>query len=154
MKVLIVGLPKSGTTALYTKVKDVLPQETLSLYEPRRFDAAAAQHKDVLAKILIGQVGDFDYRSFRDFERRILIVRDPRDHLVSRLLYRACADPLFRADDAMVSGFVETLRQKERDPRSLSLLQVLDSYNKAAQPRRASPARPWPATAQLGHRLL
>ena len=64
-----------------------------------------------------------------NFEKRILIVRDPRDHLVSRLLYRACADPEFRQDDTKVAGFIQALRQKEADPRSISFLGLLDRYN-------------------------
>jgi hypothetical protein len=130
LKVLIVGLPKSGTTALLFKLKQALPAHALCLYEPKRFEPCTTSGKqDVLAKILIGALGDVDYPSFREFDKRILIVRDPRDHFVSRLLYRACADPEFRNDDAKVSAFVETMRQKEADPRSLSLLTLLDRYN-------------------------
>jgi hypothetical protein len=130
MKILVVGLARSGTTALYFKLKEGLPEKTWCLYEPPRFDPAhACESSDVLAKILISHTADFDYASFEAFEKRILIVRDPRDHLVSRLLYRACADPEFRQVDANVAGFIDALRHKEANPRSISILGLIDRYN-------------------------
>jgi hypothetical protein len=130
MKILIVGLARSGTTALYFKIKQALPNTTWCLYEPPRFDPSdPGGFPDVLSKILITHTADFDYASFHDFEKRILIVRDPRDHLVSRLLYRACADAAFRNVDANVAGFIDTLRHKEAHPHSVSILCLLDRYN-------------------------
>ena len=149
MRILIIGLPRSGTSALYFKLKQALPATTWCLYEPKRFKPSASVN-DVLAKILIGAFGDFDYDSFENFEKRILIVRDPRDHLVSRLLYRACADPEFRQDDAKVAGFIQALRQKEAAPQSISFLGLLDRYNNLRagdQPQRMTaptgPPRSW-----------
>jgi hypothetical protein len=139
MKILIVGLPRSGTTALYFKVRQALPEMTWCLYEPPRFDpsdpSAAA---GVLAKVLISGTGDFDYASFGDFDKAILVVRDPRDHLVSRLLYRACSDAKFRRDDAKVAGFVAAIRDKEADPRSTSILDLLDRYNNLSGENRTA----------------
>ncbi len=156
VKILIVGLPKSGTTALFSKLREALPADTPSLFEPRRFDLPETE-TTVLAKILIGQAGDVDYASFRPFEHRILIVRDPRDHLVSRLLYRACADPEFREDDSKVSRFIETMRQKEAHPRSLSLLDLLDRYNglrAEGQPPSPPPKSALPRSWATGSYLM
>jgi hypothetical protein len=140
MKILIVGLPRSGTSALYFKIKEALPENAWCLYEPPRFDPSDRRAAaDVLAKILISQSADFDYASFANFDKRILIVRDPRDHLVSRLLYRACSDPKFRQDDANVARFIDTIRDKEANPRSISILGLLDRYNSLNGEVRASP---------------
>src|SRR5271156_672070 len=140
MKILIVGLARSGTTALYFKIRQALPDKTWCLYEPSRFDPSdPGAAPDVLAKILISHTADFDYASFHDFDKRILIVRDPRDHLVSRLLYRACSDSKFRQDDTNVARFIDTVRDKEANPRSISLLDLLDRYNALSGQRRASP---------------
>jgi len=130
LKILIAGLAKSGTTALLFKLKRALPTDALCLFEPKRFDQSTVSEKrDVIAKILIGAPDAFDYPSFRGFDRRILLVRDPRDQLVSRFLYRACSDPEFRNDDAKVTALVETMRQKEANPASISLLALVDRYN-------------------------
>ena len=131
MKILIVGLGRSGTTALYFKIKQALPENTWCLYEPRRFDPFdPGGAPDVLAKILIAPPNIFDYPSFRDFDKRIMIVRDPRDSLVSRILYRPCGSRAFRGDEAKVAAFTDALCRKEADPRSISLLAVIDLFSR------------------------
>ena len=45
---------------------------------------------NVLAKIVIGPPGEFDYTSFRQFDKKIMMVCDPRDNIVSRILYALC----------------------------------------------------------------
>ena len=66
MKTLIVGIARSGTSALYFKLKQALPESTWCLYEPARFDPTdPGSSANVLAKIVIGRPGAFDYTSFR-----------------------------------------------------------------------------------------
>jgi hypothetical protein len=129
MKILIVGLARTGTTALYFKIKEALPEKTWCLYEPPRFDPSdPGGAPDVLAKILISLPNTFDYPSFRDFDKKIMIVRDPRDSLVSRVLYRPCGSQVFRQDETKVAAFTDALRRKEADPRSISLLALIDLF--------------------------
>jgi hypothetical protein len=131
MKILIVGLARSGTTALYFKIKAALPEKTWCLYEPPRFDPSdPGGAPDVLAKILIAPPNTYDYASFRDFDKKIMIVRDPRDSTVSRILYRPCGSRVFRQDEAKVAAVIDALRRKEVDPRSISLLALLDLYRR------------------------
>ena len=131
MKILIVGLARSGTSALYFKIKEALPKNTWCLYEPQRFDPSdPGGAPEVLAKILIAPPNIFDYPSFRDFDKRIMIVRDPRDSLVSRILYRPCGSQAFRGNEAKVAAFTEALRRKEADPRSISLLALIDLFGR------------------------
>ncbi len=131
MKILIVGLARSGTTALYFKIKAALPERTWCLYEPPRFDPSdPGGAPDVLAKILIAPPNTYDYESFRGFEKKIMIVRDPRDGIVSRILYRPCGSRAFRQDEAKVAAVIDALRQKEADPRSISLLALTDLYRR------------------------
>lgn len=150
MKILILGLPKSGTTALFFKLKPILPATGWCLFEPRRFEPPSWPELDVLAKILIGDPDDFDYPSFDAFQKRILIVRDPRDHLVSRLLYRACADPDFRRDDTKVKAFAEAIREKETTPRSVSILDLIDRYNWLRDEGRVLPTTGIPRSWAIG----
>lgn len=129
MKILIVGLARTGTSALYFKVKRALPQATWCLYEPPRFDPSdPGGAPDVLAKIVIGPPDQFDYMSFRNFDKKIMLVRDPRDSIVSRILYRPCGSKAFRQNEAMVIAFVDALCRKEVDPRSVSLLNLVDLF--------------------------
>lgn len=121
MKILVAGQAKSGTTALYYALKQTLPRKYTCLFEPRRYDAAGSEC--VLAKVLINpslKPDDFD-----TFHKKILIVRDPRDNLVSRLLY-AIYDQRFSADDEKIGVFLGRLEQKQRNPTSVPLLELLD----------------------------
>ncbi len=140
MKIVIYGLAKSGTTALFYKLKNSLPPDTLCLFEPRAFDPRAAKPKglkallgrgrepDVLAKVLpFRPQAPADVDSFAHFDRQILLVRDPRDRLVSRLLYGVYLSNFCRQDDK-VRAFLAPLEQKERDARSVSVISLLRTF--------------------------
>jgi hypothetical protein len=122
-KILIVGIARSGTSALYFKLKQALPESTWCLYEPRCFDPTdPGGSPNVLAKIVIGPPGgNFEYESFRGFDRKIMLVRDPRDNIISRLLYEPCSTGAFRNNKAKVEVFTRALAGKEADPRSVSV---------------------------------
>src|SRR5690242_6535868 len=126
MKVVIAGLGKSGTTALFFTVKQSMPPDTHHLFEPSRFDARSGTASNVLAKILIRDGGVTDYASFDDFEKKILIIRDPRDIIVSRVLYDIYNAPDACRDDVKVDAFVRLLRRKEAEPHNVSLLEIID----------------------------
>jgi hypothetical protein len=122
MKTLITGIGRSGTSALYFKLQEALPPTTWCLFEPPALDRSALDASpDVLAKILIGMPYVSDPARVRAFDKKILIVRDPRDNLVSRLLYRPCGEAEIRENEAKVSAFIDALRSKEADPRSISM---------------------------------
>ncbi len=102
MRVAILGLAKTGTTALYSKFLEAMPESTDSYFEPgnrlvwkyrfRRFleMMKVRQSRSVVAKfILFNRHNNRHIAPFGHFDHRILIVRDPRDRLVSALLYWA-----------------------------------------------------------------
>lgn len=131
MKTLIVGIARSGTSALYFKLKKALPESTWCLYEPAHFDPSdPGSSANVLAKIVIGRPGEFDYASFRQFDKKIMMVRDPRDNIVSRILYAPCATEAFRTDEAKVAAFTDALLRKEADPRSISVVALSDLFRR------------------------
>jgi hypothetical protein len=122
MRIVAAGQAKSGTTALYHALKQSLPEKYRFLFEPESYAPSGAD-RFVLAKILINprtRIDDFDA-----FDRKILIVRDPRDNLVSRLLYSIYEQP-FLMDDGKVRVFVERLEQKQRNPSSVSMMELLN----------------------------
>lgn len=128
MKIVIFGLSKSGTTALFYKIKESLPPDTCLLFEPRRFTPQVSDH--VLAKVLPFKLTDPpEVESFGCFEKQILIVRDPRDRLISKLLY-SVYDSRFVNQDRKVKSFIESLRRKEADSQSVSVQQLLETFAK------------------------
>lgn len=124
MKIVIVGQAKSGTTALFHVLKQSLPGGYRLLFEPTGY---RGPHKErVLAKVLINPgvaLGDFD-----GFEKKILIIRDPRDNLVSRLLY-AIYDNSFIMDDARLYRFVALVERKQNYPKDVSLRALFELLN-------------------------
>ena len=121
MKILIAGQGKSGTTALYCALQQTLPPTYTCLFEPLSYIPAAGERCE-LAKVQINESAKID--DFEAFDKKILIVRDPRDNLVSRLLY-AIYNEEFVKDDNKVRFFVERLEQKRRDPSSVPMLELL-----------------------------
>lgn len=121
MKILIVGQAKSGTTALYSALKQSLPPDYTYLFEPKRYTRASGDGRE-LAKVLISD--SVRVEEFEAFDKKILLVRDPRDNLVSRVLYEIYNQD-FVKDDEKVRVFVECLERKRRDPPSVPLVELL-----------------------------
>lgn len=123
MKILIAGLAKTGTTGLLYLISSSLGRPVKQLFEPAACPAELADSADdVLAKVLIGD--KLDIASFAGFDKKVTIVRDPRDRMVSALLYSQYhADYLF--EDARVDLVRSCLLRKEAQPASVSLAEIL-----------------------------
>jgi hypothetical protein len=131
MNYLVLGLPKSGTSALHAAIKAA--RHPLCLFEPTRASQIdyllKREAHDRLAKVMLPALEQLRVPPGA-FGRTVLIVRDPRDVLVSWLLYR----PLMRrsnANRAFTSDFMKALEKKEADPRSTSvrsMFEILDKH--------------------------
>jgi len=119
-RILISGQPKSGTTVLFYQIKNSISPQARCLYEVKQYEP---KHEDadvpVLSKILIQKNLEIDFDSFKTFGKRILIVRDPRDRFVSGMLYSTLR--LFREDRQKFYQFLEWLKKKQADPKSISV---------------------------------
>ncbi|HEX6257013.1 MAG TPA: hypothetical protein VFZ70_14495, partial [Euzebyales bacterium] len=101
--VLILGLAKTGSTGLYTSVKAALAaagHDHYCLFEPTRADQLHSIHRyapqlPLLAKVMIAREPQLELR-YDLFPRKVTMLRDPRDVIVSFLLFR----PFIRADVA------------------------------------------------------
>lgn len=140
MRVVIYGLARSGTTALFYKIRNSLPRDAVCLFEPRAFDPRAAgpralarllragREPDVLAKVLPFRPSEpADAASFDGFDKQILLVRDPRDRVVSRTLYVAYHSTFYHRDAAL-AAFLGLLRKKEADPHAVPLMELLRTF--------------------------
>lgn len=136
MRIVIFGLAKTGTTALFYKLKSSLAPGTICLFEPASLDRgrpwrgrlwsalAGRAPPDVLVKLLPFGSRNPEVKSFATFDKQILIVRDPRDRLISHLLYDVY-HLAFVGQDRQVSSFLELLRKKEAEPGSVSVRMLL-----------------------------
>lgn len=124
MKILILGLPKTGTTALYAKIKNSISGEVECMFEPRNYEKTDS--KDVLAKVLFSTV-ETNYDSFLEFDKKIILVRDLRDWIISSALYGfSYGKKCFRDSEASLE-ILKLLRQKEKDPDSVSMVKLFNS---------------------------
>ena len=129
-KIALLGQYKFGTTGLFFKLKNSLPTSTRTLFESTQYlPERGDEDRYILAKVILGvpEGSHFvQYQTFLTFEKRIYLIRDPRDWVVSGTLFLIQADPnLYENDDKLIS-ILDLLRQKERDPNSISLLEILE----------------------------
>ena len=92
MHYLISGLAKSGTTRLFAQLQRALAasgREVATSFEPYEDEAlraVLAKAGPTLTKVLIGRV-KAENAPVADFDRHVMIFRDPRDQFLSTLLY-------------------------------------------------------------------
>ena len=77
-----------------------------------------------MVKKLIDDLTEPEEPCFDRFDRIVLIVRDPRDALISRLLYRAYGLPAFRRNWA-VRAYVRGIEKKIAQPSAVSVREIL-----------------------------
>lgn len=126
--VLVAGLHKSGTTGMYNALKQAVPRdpEPFFLFEPKEPQPFLSLGRyvpchPIVAKVLTNRLEDCAIR-YQDFDRRVMMIRDPRDVAVSRLLFRPMYGwTSYRIDVKVLDPFVDALKEKEADPSSHSL---------------------------------
>jgi hypothetical protein len=124
MKILIAGLAKTGTTGLLYLIANSLGRSRKLLFEPKVCPPEAkADGGDIVAKVLLGR--QLDAGSFAHFDKKITIFRDPRDRMVSSILYSQY-HANYLADEKSVSLVRECLERKEADPASVSIREILE----------------------------
>jgi hypothetical protein len=130
---LISGLAKSGTTILFSRLLGALPPGVATCFEPdddaalREILAEGAQ-RDTLTKVLIGRVKP-DNTPLREFDRHVVIYRDPRDQFISMLLY-LFYDFQLSNDIAGYRSALDALEAKVMSPRAHSTIAL---YNHVAK---------------------
>ncbi len=126
-RVVILGLPKSGTTALFYGVRAALPAQPAELFEPM---SAAALQPYLTARCFLTKIlptawpESFPVTLLDHFTHRIFLVRDPRDVLVSRVLYHIWNTDAPQ-DEATVRAWLDLLEQKRQTPRAVSLCDLI-----------------------------
>ena len=126
MKVFILGVGKSGTTALCYKVAEGLPNcQAFSGGRPGKYlgDYENAVYKHTYEE---SKGKGFDvYREHlarESYDRKIWIARDPRDSAVSRMLYRWHAG--FFAKKKQYEAHLERVLAKEKDPGAIPFHEI------------------------------
>lgn len=131
MRVLVVGMGKSGTTGLCFRIANAMKSPHI-LFEPRVVLDSDLAHENIVAKMLTNsgtkkKDAIFDNRDFeRHFDKKVMIMRDPRDTVISRTLYSAGYHVIWKWDPPRIAEYLNLLRRKERNPRSVPMLSLLN----------------------------
>ena len=126
-RIAVIGLAKSGTTGLWSRLVNTYPRKYLRFFEgdflQTRYNKYLGRQKpskdaaNIIDKQII--VPNFRIEALNDFDKVIWLVRDPRDRLVSYILYRHF-DHRYQ-DDQFVLDQIQMLEEKEANPESVSL---------------------------------
>jgi hypothetical protein len=147
MKIVIFGQYKSGTTACFLKMKNSLNVRCYELFEKNEYDDALNTEKlSVLAKVIVppncqqhaadtGYTGNPDglmpvleqkLATFGAFDKKIYLVRDPRDWIISAIMFLPQARPEIYMHETPFNALMDIVRKKESEPLSVSMLDILE----------------------------
>lgn len=135
VKILVIGKAKTGTTVVANTIKESLPKSRLVMEpkSPRELLITSGADKDNSVTKVIFEHWDQRPRSRNalvngeliPFDKVVFILRDPRDELVSRLVYFVVAwNDRNPGNDDKVGQWIGLLKRKERNPSSISLLEM------------------------------
>ncbi len=117
---------------LFSRIRRALGSSSEFFFEPDeqpqlRDILAKGVKSDTLTKVLVGRVmPDFDVLA--DFDKHVLIYRDPRDQFISMLLY-LFYDFQLSGDQAGFDACFAALQRKQQDPANVSTVEL---YNQVA----------------------
>lgn len=128
-KIAVYGFYKTGTTALFYRIKRALSYSPRTLFEARCYEESPNDgHRGVLAKVILNldRSGTaVDYASFAGFDKKLFIIRDPRDWLISGTLFLIQQNPSIYLNDKLLADILQLLERKVSNPHSVSLLSIL-----------------------------
>jgi len=126
MKIFILGVGKSGTTALVYKVAGGLPNcQAFSGGQPGKY---VGDYENAVYKHTYEERKGKSFDLYREhlaqehYDRKIWMARDPRDSAVSRMLYRWHKG--HRGNKKQFESHLKRVLKKERDPRSISFYEI------------------------------
>lgn len=127
MKYLVLGQGKSGTTAIARAIELGAEPPVQVFFEPRDLASvtASTSSSSVVAKMLIEYWSPGDRAHIKWFDRCVFIVRDPRDVVISRLLYKVY-DMQFIHEFHKLEKFLDALKAKEQSPPEHSVQSLFD----------------------------
>ena len=126
-KIVIYGQYKSGTTGLFFKIKNSLLNPPKVLFEAKEYIPDKDDDtRTILAKVILGVTDEpnwVKYATFQHFNKKIYLVRDPRDWLVSKTLFFIQQHPAIYDNPTVLGEITAVFKKKEKNPRSVSLYQ-------------------------------
>jgi hypothetical protein len=143
----IFGQYKTGTTGLFYLINDSLSGDVRTLFEAQEYNYEEGDRdRWVLAKVILGIQSDefaIKYDTFLNFDKQIYLIRDPRDWLISGLLFSMQQEPSIYDNDEVLARLLKLLKQKEADPTSVPLTTIAEIEMAAIPARSLEQLRSW-----------
>ena len=133
--VLIVSLARCGSSAIYEFVKQSLGKDCEGFFEPnyesflKHTIPALDQRKNVCVKVILRPFLQFNRNFEERFTQVVGLVRDPRDNLISRLLFRMVS-PAFIENKKVYEILLPLFEKKLDDPNSISVCKLFRQMEK------------------------
>lgn len=135
-KILISGLPRSGTTAAFYALEQAFPSEQrIAFLEPKtEIKLNLSQIEEDVADVEITKIlveeRFYDGTLFKRADHAFQLVRDPRDIVVSWIPYRLVSRAAYTLNDRLREEFLEMLQRKVSDPEAVSVGDILNLYQR------------------------
>lgn len=136
MKILILGVGKSGTTALLYKIGAARPE--FKIFSGGKLGKAANVQGDAIFKFTISDHKNRSFENLREhllqtqYDRKIWIARDPRDNAISRALFEWYQGSRINRDQ--YHAVIKLAEKKERAPRAVAFCEFLRYRSQLSQP--------------------
>jgi hypothetical protein len=132
-KIVILCQPKTGTTGTYYKIENSLSDKSVTgLFEPQNSNIDIKEdYQYLVAKVLLREFYTFDYSPFLSFDKIIYIIRDPRDWLISLIIFQM-RSPYIASNPEIASELINLLRKKESSPKSVSVYSLVEIIAKSS----------------------
>ena len=143
MNILVIGKAKTGTTVISKTLQKSIGENVGYFLEPKRIeffqDASKFENEGGnVVKIIFEhwnaaprfRNGLIHNESELKFDKVVCIVRDPRDEMLSRMLY--VIKPYIDAkgmDELRVQQWITILEEKENDPASISFFELVQKFD-------------------------
>ena len=96
-----------------------------------------------LAKVIISQPQASNFLTFLEFDRKIFLVRDPRDWLISGILFSIQESRSICEDEKKLNHLIRLFIQKEQDPTSISTVRLMEEVGLASHDQNLQETVQW-----------
>ena len=141
MKILILAPSKTGTTLLHSMIKNSLHGKGYkSFFEPcnhPKFYGGIQKSKKVIVKDLFrfDLEHEHDPNHWTNYDKKILLVRDPRDHLISSWMYFLATNVGYYGNTGNISQtqakIIDIVKRKQTDPSAYSYSKFMQDCREA-----------------------
>lgn len=122
-------MARCGSSAIFEMIKDSCEGEKIAFFEPNEQDFFSKvlpfidSGKRIVTKVLLRPYLSYEANAKKIFSKVVGLVRDPRDNIVSRLLFRLVSRK-FIEDGNIYKQVLPLLEQKINQPTSVSVVEL------------------------------